>query len=138
MRAFPDVEVPFATLDSFSAFAEALPLSLGAFSASSYPPGTTNYSPATTMTQPAANAPGNFWQDNISGVVRAFTPAAVGAIGGSAAMQQYLQGNSPNMTLNQQGQLVPKPFMSTGMMIGIGAAAVGVLVLVMVMNKGKK
>jgi len=107
MRAFPDEEYPIATLDSFAAFADTPPVA----------------------------ATGNFWQDNISGVVRTFTPAAAAAIGGknAALMQQYLQGNLPGYQLNSQGQLMKK----SPPWIPIAIAGAGVLVLVLFMAKRK-
>src|SRR3954466_14959526 len=69
MRAYVDEEYPITTLDSFAAFSD----------------------------NPPVAQTGNFWQDNISGVVKTFTPVAAAAVGGknAALMQQFLQGNLP-------------------------------------------
>ncbi len=134
------------TLNSFSAFADA----------ANFDP--TTDTPDGLVVQPAA-VKGNGWLDTISGTVQGLVPvaqtAATNYISGASSgqpvntttaaqkqlLKQYLAGKLPQMTLNAQGQVVPKSTAATSSMstLGpiLGLAGVG-LVLFMVMGMRKK
>jgi|SRR5882672_1074585 len=93
-------------------------------------PANTVYTPAAGATRtspvaPAAASSGNSVIDAISGIIKAFTPAASAAAAGkpaaptaSSALQQFLQGRLPGASINSSGQVVQASPMAPILIIG--------------------